>query len=65
MGFYDLFLDAKDEYKMVPPSCKVVIPTAPVQPVTLNDGYEMNSWFDIFPMRQGIDTVGDLYDKYD
>ena len=50
---------------MVPPSCRVVLPTAPEQPVTLNDGYEMNSWFDIYPMRQRIEVVRDLYDKYD
>ena len=25
----------------------------------------MNSWFDIYPMRQRIEVVKDLYDRYD
>lgn len=30
-----------------PPSMKVVCPTAPTQPVTLNAGFRMPSWFDL------------------
>ena len=30
MGFYDLFLDRQDQFKMVPQTCRVVLPTAPV-----------------------------------
>jgi lysophospholipase-2 len=30
-----------------PPHLKVVCPTAPVQPVTLNNGFRMPSWYDI------------------
>ena len=29
------------------PHCKFILPTAPVQPVTLNGGMRMNSWYDI------------------
>jgi predicted esterase len=29
------------------PGLRVVLPTAPVKPVTLNNGYEMTSWYDI------------------
>ena len=53
MGFKDLFEDKGNEYRITPPNCRIVLPTAPVQPVTLNDGYEMNSWFDIFNLRPG------------
>ena len=28
MGFYDLFLDQSGEYKIVPPTCRVVLPSA-------------------------------------
>ena len=63
MGFYDLFLDSKNQFNLVPPNCKVVLPTAPIQPVSLNDGYEMNSWFDIFNTGQ-INTVSDLHERY-
>ncbi|KAK4048119.1 hypothetical protein OIV83_004989 [Microbotryomycetes sp. JL201] len=30
---------------------KWVLPTAPMQPVTMNHGYKMNSWFDIYDLR--------------
>ena len=65
MGFHDLFLDPENQYNLVPPSCKVVLPTAPVQPVSLNDGFEMNSWFDIHQLRGNLNTISDLHDKYD
>ena len=65
MGFYDLFLDPKNRFKLVPPTCRVVLPTAPIAPVSLNDGYEMNSWFNIFQVRGELNQISDLYDKYD
>ena len=34
----------------MPPYVKVVCPTAPVQPVTLNGGYSMTSWFDLLTL---------------
>ena len=43
-GFYDSF--AEEEW--TPNNCRVVLPTAPTQAVTLNGGIEMNSWFDIY-----------------
>ncbi|KAM0790978.1 hypothetical protein ACM66B_004280 [Microbotryomycetes sp. NB124-2] len=30
---------------------KWVLPTAPMQPVSMNHGYKMNSWFDIYDLR--------------
>jgi len=33
---------------------KVVLPTAPKRGVTLNNGYHMNSWFDIFASDEKI-----------
>lgn len=30
-----------------PPHCKVLCPTAPTMPVTLNAGFQMPSWFDL------------------
>ena len=35
---------------MVPPTCKVVLPTAPIRPVTINNGMEMTSWYDIMDL---------------
>lgn len=35
---------------IVPSHVKVICPTAPVQPVTLNGGYAMNSWFDLLTL---------------
>jgi hypothetical protein len=29
------------------PHIKYIFPTAPIKPVTLNGGFQMNSWFDI------------------
>ena len=65
MGFHGLFLDSGDEYNLVPPTCRVVLPTAPVQPVTLNGGYQMNSWFDVYPMKHQISTMDDVHSRYD
>ena len=48
MGFFDVFSDPQNQFNLTPPNCRIVLPTAPVQPVTLNQGYEMNSWFDVF-----------------
>ena len=45
-GFTSTFTDAR--IGMVPPTCKVVLPTAPIREVTCNGGVEMTSWFDIF-----------------
>mmetsp|Transcript_22617 Transcript_22617/g.16035 ORF Transcript_22617/g.16035 Transcript_22617/m.16035 type:complete len:159 (+) Transcript_22617:382-858(+) len=32
---------------IVPETCKVILPTAPQRPVTLNNGHVMTSWYDI------------------
>lgn len=33
-----------------PPYVKVICPTAPTMPVTLNAGFRMPSWFDLFSL---------------
>ena len=65
MGFADIFLDDGNRFGVVPPGCNVILPTAPVRPVSLNNGYEMTSWFDIYPMAKQVETMNDIYDRYD
>ena len=43
-GFLDLFLS---EYNIVSSYTKIVLPTAPAVPVTINNGMICNSWYDI------------------
>ncbi|XP_078677232.1 acyl-protein thioesterase 1-like isoform X1 [Branchiostoma floridae x Branchiostoma belcheri] len=44
------------------PHIKYICPTAPKMPVTLNEGYEMTSWFDLFTLnvasREDEDEAG-------
>jgi len=49
------------------PHAKFVLPTAPIQPVTLNGGMRMNSWYDIVGLDErsnescrGIEQSRDL-----
>lgn len=49
-GFVDLFSS-----NPLLPNCKVVLPTAPYQPVTINFGTSCNSWYDF----------KNLHDEYD
>jgi len=44
-GFADVF--GNPALGVVPPTCKVILPTAPIRAVTCNDGYRMTSWYDI------------------
>lgn len=30
----------------------------------MNDGYMMNSWYDILDLRRGVKSLDELYDKY-
>ncbi len=39
------------------PNLKVVLPTAPKQSVTCNDGLNMNSWFDILKSLKDTENV--------
>jgi predicted esterase len=64
MGFYDVFDDPENEYNLVPPSCKIILPTAPVRPVTLNEGMDMTSWFDVYTMRSNLSHIDEMYEKY-
>lgn len=36
-----------------PPNVKVICPTAPIIPVSINHGFEMTSWFDLHVLDQG------------
>jgi phospholipase/carboxylesterase len=57
-GFYDIFLDPK--LQVVPAGCKVILPTAPERPTTLNNGYVMNSWYDIVSLVRPLDLKENL-----
>jgi len=55
---------------IVPSYVKVICPTAPVQPVTLNGGYAMPSWFDLITLdangkedAKGIAKAGESIQK--
>jgi phospholipase/carboxylesterase len=63
-GFADVFLN--EEFAWSPPTCKVLLLTAPERPVTLNGGMIMNSWYDIYSLRGDDDmlSLDKLYDKY-
>ena len=41
-----------DELAVAPESCRIVMPTAPVKPVTCNRGRLLNSWFDIISLHR-------------
>ena len=61
MGFLDVFADQQ----LVPPTCRVVLPTAPRKPVSCNNGYVMNSWFDIFNLNgKTPDTMEEIWKEY-
>ena len=47
-GFADVFADQR--LGVVPPTCKVVLPTAPQRAVTCNGGVRMTSWYDILTL---------------
>ncbi len=47
-SFIDLFVD----HELVPDTCKVILPTAPIQACTVNGGARMTSWFDILTLGE-------------
>lgn len=49
-GFADVFADKR--FGMVPPTCKVILPTAPIRAVTCNGGMRMTSWYDITSLER-------------
>jgi phospholipase/carboxylesterase len=57
-GFYDVFLDPR--FELVPSTCKVILPTAPERPVTLNNGFRMTSWYDIQSLVRPLDLKKNL-----
>ena len=46
------FADVAEMLATQMPYCKFILPTAPVQPVTLNGGMRMNSWYDIIGLDE-------------
>ena len=60
MGFLDIF---DSEISPVPPSTKVVLPTAPLRPVTLNGGMAMNAWFDILTLDTSLGAETKRYNE--
>ncbi|GME90405.1 hypothetical protein B5S28_g4238 [[Candida] boidinii] len=48
--FSDLF-HRQEEFKQI----SFIFPNAPIQPVSINNGFPMPSWFDILQLGQGLD----------
>ena len=49
-----IFFDPVLNKELYFPNLRVILPTAPKRAVTLNNGYMMNSWFDIFSSDENI-----------
>ena len=47
-GMMELFTENGWNPGWVPESCRIVLPTAPLKQVNLNDGMKMNSWFNVY-----------------
>ena len=60
MGFFDFFADQP----MVPKTCKVILPQAPRKPVSCNNGYVMNSWFDIYNLEGNASSLEEIRKEY-
>ena len=53
--------DGKKDKLLTKGNCRIVLPTAPKAPVSLNDGYEMNSWFDMHAKdRKSLKTLEEI-----
>ena len=62
-GFSDVFLDHR--IGLVPATCKVILPTAPMRQVTCNMGMTMTSWYDIKTLdRPKTMTIDAMLDNY-
>ena len=59
-GFFDVFA----EQPMVPATCRVVLPTAPKKAVSCNNGYKMNSWFDIYNLSGTPNSLSEIRKEY-
>ena len=55
LGFLDIFYSRLSPVPLM--STKVILLCAPYCPVTLNGGMEMNSWFDILSIDDGLKAV--------
>ena len=63
-GFSDLFMNW-NQHHLTPATTRVVLPTAPRSPVSCNNGYVMNSWFDIFSLSGTVpETLADIRKEY-
>ena len=54
-GFEDVF---EEGGPLNFPNLRVVLPTAPKTPVSCNNGFAMNRWFDIYKLADESDTSG-------
>ena len=43
-----------------PPNCKVILPTAPVKPVTCNNGSKSTSWYDVVTFNPKDKLTGEM-----
>ena len=48
--YKELFMS--ESLAIVPTSCRVILPTAPVRPVTCNRGKLLTSWYDIITLHR-------------
>jgi len=59
----DIFND--ERYGLTTKHCRVILPTAPKKPTTLNDGAVLHTWFDITKMDHTIyPNVPDIWALY-
>ena len=52
-GFADVFTDTR--FNIVPETCKVILPTAPIRAVSCNGGAKSTSWYDIKSLSRHLD----------
>ena len=44
---FAILADMDEDISLVPPTCKIIIPTAPVREMTCNGRQRMTSWYDV------------------
>ena len=63
-GFSDLW-GGWSQHKLTPRTCRIVLPTAPKAAVSCNNGYKMNSWFDIYKLSSEVPaTLAEIRKEY-
>ena len=59
--FVNMFTDEVDQNDVVPPSCRVVLPTAPHRDMTIKNGQGMHSWFDLREIHRNVTDINDVF----